>query len=273
MIKQKLAELNRIFQAMDKALIAYSGGIDSTLVAKIAYDVLGDRSLAVTAVSPSLLPEELDEAQNQAQIIGIKHELINTEEMSNPNYTSNPVNRCYFCKSELHDKLKPLAQAKGYPYVIDGVNADDLQDYRPGIQAAKERRVRSPLAEVGITKIEVREITKILGLPWWDKPSQPCLSSRFPYGEEITVTKLQRVGRAEIYLRQLGYSNLRVRSEGDIARIELLPENIKNFVNQVNLDDLITYFQELGFIYVTLDLEGYRSGKLNRQLPQLLIKN
>lgn len=269
MIEQKLAELQQIFQTMDKALIAYSGGIDSTLVAKIAYDVLGDRSLAVTAISPSLLPEELEEAQNQAQIIGIKHELIITEEMDNPNYTSNPINRCYFCKSELHDKLKLFALQKGYPYVIDGVNADDLQDYRPGIQAAKERGVRSPLSEAGVTKIEVREITKILGLSWWAKPSQPCLSSRFPYGEEITITKLQRVGRAEIYLRQLGYSNLRVRSEGDTARIELFPENIKDFVNQVNLDDLITYFQELGFIYITLDLEGYRSGKLNRQLPQL----
>lgn len=270
MIEQKLTELKQLFQGMDKALIAYSGGIDSTLIAKIAYDVLGDRSLAVTAVSPSLLPEELDEAQNQAQTIGIKHELITTDEMDNPNYTSNPVNRCYFCKSELHDKLKPLALERGYPYVIDGINADDLQDYRPGIQAAKERGVRSPLAEVGITKMEIREITKMLGLPWWEKPSQPCLSSRFPYGEEITVGKLQRVGRAEIYLRKLGYSNLRVRSDGDTARIELLPEQIKDFVTQINLDDVVAYYQELGFTYVTLDLEGYRSGKLNRQLPQLL---
>ncbi len=269
MIEQKLANLKQLFQTMDKALIAYSGGIDSTLVAKIAYDVLGDRSLAVTAVSPSLLPEELDDAQNQARIIGIAHELINTEEMDNPNYTSNPTNRCYFCKSELHDKLKPLAQEKGYPYVIDGVNADDLQDYRPGIQAAQERGVRSPLAEIGISKMEVREITKMLGLPWWDKPSQPCLSSRFPYGEEITVSKLQRVGRAEIFLRQLGYSNLRVRSDSDTARIELLPEQIKDFVIKVNLDQLVKHFQNLGFTYVTLDLEGYRSGKLNRQLPEL----
>ena len=273
MSKQKLAKLQQLFQGMDKAIIAYSGGIDSTLVAKIAYDILGERSLAVTAVSPSLLPEELDEAQNQAQIIGIKHELITTDEMDNPDYTSNPINRCYFCKSELHDKLKPLAQERGYPYVIDGVNADDLQDYRPGIQAAQERGVRSPLAEVGITKIEVREITKILGLPWWDKPSQPCLSSRFPYGEEITVEKLHRVGRAEIYLRQLGYNNLRVRSEGETARIELLPQQIKDFVISTNLDDLVAYFQKLGFIYVTLDLEGYRSGKLNRQIPQLAMNS
>lgn len=273
MIEQKLADLQQLFQSMDKALIAYSGGIDSTLVAKVAYDILGDRSLAVTAVSPSLLPEELDEAQNQAQIIGIQQELISTDEMDNPNYTSNPVNRCYFCKSELHDKLKPLAEQMGYPYVIDGVNADDLQDYRPGIQAAKERGVRSPLAEIGITKMEVREISRLLGLSWWDKPSQPCLSSRFPYGEEITVNKLYRVGRGEIYLRKLGYSNLRVRSDGDTARIELLPEQIKDFVTQTNLDDVVSYFRQLGFNYVTLDLEGYTSGKLNRQLPQLVVNN
>jgi uncharacterized protein len=264
MIEQKLIQLRNLFQDMNQGLIAYSGGIDSTLVAKVAYDVLGHRSVAITAVSPSLLPEELDEAQQQAKFIGINHELVYTEEMNNPNYTSNPVNRCYFCKSELHDKLKPLALQKGYPYVIDGVNADDLQDYRPGIQAAKERGVRSPLAELGITKMEVREITKILGLPWWDKPSQPCLSSRFPYGEEITYEKLHRVGRAEIYLRNLGYSNLRVRSDGDTARIELLPDQITDFVKQTNLNELVGYFQSLGFIYVTLDLEGYRSGKLNQ---------
>ncbi|NCO75168.1 MAG: ATP-dependent sacrificial sulfur transferase LarE [Cyanobacteria bacterium] len=264
MIEQKLIQLRNLFQDMNQGLIAYSGGIDSTLVAKVAYDVLRHRSVAITAVSPSLLPEELDEAQQQAKFIGINHELVYTEEMNNPNYTSNPVNRCYFCKSELHDKLKPLALQKGYPYVIDGVNADDLQDYRPGIQAAKERGVRSPLAELGITKMEVREITKILGLPWWDKPSQPCLSSRFPYGEEITYEKLHRVGRAEIYLRNLGYSNLRVRSDGDTARIELLPDQINDFVKQTNLNELVNYFQSLGFIYVTLDLEGYRSGKLNQ---------
>ena len=264
MISEKLTNLRNLFQSMDKALIAYSGGVDSTLVAKVAYDVLGDRSIAITAVSPSLLPEELEEAQQQAHIIGIKHELIETEEMNNPNYTSNPNNRCYFCKSELHDKLKPLALKRNYPYVIDGVNGDDLQDYRPGIQAAKERGVRSPLAEIGITKLEVREMTKLLGLSWWNKPSQPCLSSRFPYGEEITPEKLHRVGRAEIYLRKLGYNNLRVRYEQDTARIELLPEDIANFVLNTNLSEIVAHFQSLGFIYVTLDLEGYRSGKLNQ---------
>ena len=266
MLTEKLARLQDIFKQMERALIAYSGGVDSTLVAKVAYEVLSDRALAITAVSPSLLPEELEAAKHQARVIGIQHKLVKTQEMENPNYTSNPINRCYFCKSELHDTLKPIAQARSYPYIVDGVNADDLHDYRPGIQAAKERGVRSPLAEVGITKIEVRQLSQQLGLPWWDKPSQPCLSSRFPYGEEITVTKLQRVGRAEVYLRQLGYQNLRVRSEGDTARIELPPEQIQKFVVNTNLEKLVAQLQAYGFIYVTLDLEGYQSGKLNRAL-------
>jgi len=266
MLTEKLEQLKALFVEMEQAMIAYSGGVDSTLVAKIAYDILGDRALAVTAVSPSLLPEELEDASIQAATIGIPHQIIQTHEMENPNYTSNPVNRCYFCKSELHDTLKPLARKLGYPYVVDGVNADDLHDYRPGIQAAKERGARSPLAEVGITKAEVRQISKELGLPWWDKPAQPCLSSRFPYGEEITVAKLQRVGRAEIYLRKLGYQNLRVRSEGETARIELPPEQIKEFVLKIDLPSVVSAFQEFGFLYVTLDLEGYRSGKLNQVL-------
>lgn len=266
MLTEKFEQLKALFQEMEQALIAYSGGVDSTLVAKIAYDALGDRALAVTAVSPSLLPEELEDAKIQAATIGIPHKIVQTHEMENPNYTSNPVNRCYFCKSELHDTLKPLALELGYPYVVDGVNADDLHDYRPGIQAAKERGARSPLAEVGVTKVEVRQLSQQLGLPWWDKPAQPCLSSRFPYGEEITVAKLQRVGRGEIYLRKLGWQNLRVRSQGDTARIELPPEQIKEFVLTNDLQTLVSAFQDFGFIYVTLDLEGYRSGKLNQVL-------
>jgi uncharacterized protein len=266
MFTQKLEQLKNWLETMDKVLIAYSGGVDSTLVAKVAYDVLGEQALAITAVSPSLLGEELEEAMAQADFIGITHEIIETQEMDNPNYTSNPVNRCYFCKSELHNHLKPLATERGYPYVIDGVNADDLKDYRPGIAAAKERGARSPLAELGISKAEVRELSRHLGLPWWDKPAQPCLSSRFPYGEEITIAKLQRVGRAEIYLRQLGYRNLRVRCDGETARIELPPEQIKGFMEKINLGELVSRFQELGFIYVTLDLEGYRSGKLNPKI-------
>jgi pyridinium-3,5-biscarboxylic acid mononucleotide sulfurtransferase len=265
-LAEKWQDLQRILQGLDRALIAYSGGIDSTLVAKVAFDLLGDRALAVTAVSASLLPEDLVEAEDQARLIGIRHESVVTDELANPNYASNPVNRCYFCKSELHDTLKPLALSRGYPYVIDGVNADDLKDYRPGIQAAQERGARSPLAEVGITKADVRQLTQDLGLPWHDKPAQPCLSSRFPYGEAITIEKLQRVGRAERYLRQLGWRELRVRSEGQTARIELPAAQIQDFVQQTDLPSLIAAFQELGFLFITLDLEGFQSGKLNRLL-------
>ncbi|ERN41517.1 ATP-utilizing enzyme of the PP-loop superfamily [Rubidibacter lacunae KORDI 51-2] len=265
----QLARLQALFAEMDRALIAYSGGIDSTLVTKVAYDILGDRALAITAVSPSLLPEDLDDAQMQAEAIGIRHEFVETHELENPDYAANSVDRCYFCKSELHDTLKPLARDRGYPYVVDGVNADDLRDYRPGIRAARERGARSPLAELGIAKADVREISRALRLPWWDKPSQPCLSSRFPYGEAITVSKLQRVGRAEMYLRKRGWRHLRVRSAGDTARIELPPERIKEFVAAIDLPQLVADFQELGFLFVTLDLEGFQSGKLNRVLqPQ-----
>lgn len=267
-LNAKYERLRAIFIEMERALIAYSGGIDSTLVAKIAVDVLGDRALAVTAVSPSLMPEDLEDAKTQAAAIGITHELVYTQEMENPNYTSNPVNRCYFCKSELHDTLKPMALERGYPYVVDGVNGDDLRDYRPGIQAAKERGARSPLAEVGLTKLEVRELSKQLGLPWWNKPAQPCLSSRFPYGELITVEKLRRVGQAEQYLRQRGWQTVRVRSEGDTARIELPPEEIQRFVGEMALPDLVAQFQDYGFLFVTLDLEGFQSGKLNRVLQE-----
>ncbi len=265
-MQQKIEQLKTLFAEMDRAIIAYSGGVDSALVAKVAYDVLGNRALAVTAASPSLLKEELEDACIQATEIGIAHQIVQTHEMDNPNYRANPVNRCYFCKSELHDTLKPLAKQLGYPYVVDGVNADDLQDYRPGIAAAKERGARSPLAELGITKLEVRQISQILGLSWWNKPAQPCLSSRFPYGEEITIAKLQRVGRAEMYLRKLGFSNLRVRSLEDTARIELEPAQIKEFVANCDLQEVVAAFQAYGFTYVTLDLEGFRSGKLNQVL-------
>jgi len=262
----KLDRLKALLADIGPVPVAYSGGIDSTLVAKVAYDVFGDRALAITAISPSLLPEDLEDARIQAATIGIRHDEVRTHELDNPDYASNPVNRCYFCKSELHDTLIPLARDRGFDYAIDGVNADDLSDYRPGIQAAKERGARSPLAEVGITKAEIRELSRALGLAWWDKPSQPCLSSRFPYGEEITLEKLQRVGRAEVYLRRLGWQDLRVRSQGDTARIELPADRIPDFVNDTDLPALVAKFQALGFAFVTLDLEGFQSGKLNRLL-------
>lgn len=265
-MSKKIDQVKTILAEMDRAIIAYSGGIDSTLMAKIAFDVLGENAIAITADSPSLLPEDLAEAKAQAEVIGISHRIIQTDELDNPNYNSNPVNRCYFCKSELYDRLKPLALEMGYPYVLDGVNADDLQDYRPGIQAAKERGTRSPLAEAGLTKLDVRMATQELRLPWWDKPAQPCLSSRFPYGEGITIEKLQRVAQAERYLRNLGYRTLRVRSEGETAKIELPISQIQAFINQEDLKALIESFKSFGYTFITLDLEGFQSGKLNQLL-------
>ncbi|MBW4697755.1 MAG: ATP-dependent sacrificial sulfur transferase LarE [Aphanocapsa lilacina HA4352-LM1] len=267
MLQTKHTKLIEIFASFDRVLVAYSGGVDSTLVAKVAFDALEDRALAVTAASPSLMAEDLEDAVRQAAQIGIAHEIIETTELDDPNYTSNPANRCYFCKSELHGKLVPLARARGIEAVVDGANLDDLGDYRPGFQAAREKGIRSPLIEAGLTKLEVRELSRALGLPTWDKPAMPCLSSRFPYGEAIDREKLLRLAAAERFMRALGERQFRVRSAGDTARIELAPERIKEFVLRVDLAELVKAFQSLGYSLVTLDLEGYRSGKLNAALP------
>ena len=265
-LQYKFQQLLQIFAEMGRVVVAYSGGIDSSLVAKLAWDLLGEGALAVTAASPALLPEDLEEAIWQAQYLGIRHQVIQTQELQDPRYAANPPNRCYFCKSYLHDTLLQLAKTQGYDHVVDGLNADDLADYRPGVQAARERGVRSPLAEVGMSKLEVRQLSRHLGLPWWDKPAQPCLSSRFPYGEVITAEKLRRVGLAERYLRSLGWREVRVRSEKDTARIELPPHQILEFVQKTDLAALVKTLQSFGYLYVSLDLEGYRSGKLNRAL-------
>ncbi len=266
MLRAKLIRLQSLLESLERCVVAYSGGVDSTLVAKIAFDVLGDRVLAVTAASPSLMQEDLDEAITQAQFIGIRHEIIETHELANPNYSANPVNRCYFCKSELHGTLVPWAAERGYGLVVDGANLDDLGDYRPGLAAAREKGILSPLISCEITKLEVRQLSHHLGLPWWEKPAMPCLASRFPYGEAITQVKLDRLAQAERYLRQRGWRQFRVRSDQDTARIEVPPERITEFIQTLDLPSLVTAFQALGYRYVTLDLEGFRSGKLNQVL-------
>lgn len=262
-----MVELKQYFQQFSgmQVIIAYSGGIDSSLVAKVSFDLFPHHSLAVTAQSPALPPDELAQAISQAQFIGIPHRLVPTNELEDANYAANPINRCYFCKSQLHSKLKAIAQTFPQAVVLDGVNADDLQDYRPGIQASREYGVRSPLAELGITKLEVRQIAKTLGLYWWDKPAQPCLSSRFPYGEPITKAKLERVGKAEAYIRAQGWKgDLRVRSRGDRATIEVPPHRIPEFLQLINFSTLTAVFRSYGFAETELDPTGFRSGKLNQ---------
>ncbi len=265
-LELKHEKLRAIFSNLEQVMVAYSGGVDSTLVAKVAFDVLGERAVAVTAASPSLMAEDLDAAIDQAEAIGVRHEIIETHELDNPDYSSNPVNRCYFCKSELHGNLVPLARERGIAVVVDGANTDDLGDYRPGFEAAREKGIRSPLIEAGLSKLDVRALSRALGLSTWDKPAMPCLSSRFPYGEAITREKLLRLAAGERLMRALGERHFRVRSVGDTARIELAPERIKPFMQAVDLPALVSAFQAVGFTLVTLDLEGYRSGKLNAVL-------
>ena len=269
-LDRALQRLRAQLAPLPAVVVAYSGGVDSALVAALAVEQCGERALAITGVSPALAPHLRREAVEQAHWLGLRHREIATAELSDPTYASNPAERCYACKRELHRLLTPIAAAAGGAPVLDGVNADDLADHRPGIQAARDAGVRSPLAELGIAKAQVRQLSRALGLPWWDKPAQPCLASRFPYGEPITATRLQRVAGAEAWLRQEGWRELRVRSQGDTARIELpadqLGAALERWSDPGRRCDLVSAFAALGFTAVSLDLEGLVSGKLNRAL-------
>jgi len=255
-------------------VVAYSGGVDSALVAAIAAEQLGERALAVTGVSPALAPHLREEARLQASWMGIRQQEIATAELNDPAYSSNPAERCYACKRELHGQLAALLAQLPHTaaQVLDGVNQDDLADHRPGIRAARERGVSSPLAELGIDKQAVRQLSRALGFPWWDKPAQPCLASRFPYGEPISAARLERVAAAEDWLRQRGFAELRVRSHGEAARIELPADQLTRLLSDLQdgalRAELVKAFQELGFSAVSLDLEGLVRGKLNRELPR-----
>lgn len=272
-LEAALAALRQRLAGYSRVVVAYSGGVDSALVAALAVEALGEGALAITGVSPALAPHLLQEAREQARWLAIAHREVATAELQDPAYSSNPAERCYACKRELHSVLAPIAAAAGGAVVLDGVNRDDLGDYRPGIRAAREFGVRSPLAELGVDKAGVRQLSRALGLPWWDKPAQPCLASRFPYGEPIQAVGLRRVAAAEDWLRQQGFAELRVRSQGDSARIELpasqLPEVLQRLADGPLRPALLQAFRDLGFTAVGLDLEGLVSGKLNRVLSAL----
>jgi uncharacterized protein len=253
-----------------KVLVAFSGGIDSTLMALLAKMALGDKSVAVTADSPSIPASEMHEAKRLANEIGIRHIVIKTNELEDPNYAANPANRCYFCKKELGGKLMELAKELGGYTVVDGTNAEDLGGHRPGAAALSEEGVRRPLAEAGLTKHEVRSLAKHLGLSNYDKPSMPCLSSRVAYGEVITPERLLRIERAEVLIRSLtGVRELRVRDHGTMARVEVGPSERKLFFNEGLLDRIFESLRELGFAHVALDMSGYRSGSMNEPLSSV----
>ena len=261
---KKLNDLREFLRNLKTACIAYSGGVDSTLVATIAFEQLRDQSLAITGVSAALASQLLNEARLQAKWIGIKHIEIETFELEDESYSNNPKERCFACKRELHKHTTIISQKLNYKHVLDGVNLDDLGDYRPGINAAKDAGVISPLAILKFSKQDIRDISKSLCLPWWDKPAQPCLSSRFPYGYEITQKRLKMIEEAEEYIKNFGIKEVRVRCQGTSARIEIPKDEIKTFINLYNRDELIKFFFKIGFKSASLDLEGLVSGKLNR---------
>ncbi|MFH2137550.1 MAG: ATP-dependent sacrificial sulfur transferase LarE [Candidatus Omnitrophota bacterium] len=266
MKKQKTNSLKQSLASMGSVLIAYSGGVDSTFLLKVAKDVLGDNVLAVTAVSDTYPIYELEEAKRIAKMLEVKHIIIETDELAIGNFAENSSQRCYWCKQELFQQLNRIAQKCLLSNVLDGTVSDDIDDYRPGRKAAVELGVKSPLKESGFLKKEIRELSREFGLPTWDKPTCACLASRFPYGVKITRDKLAMVDNAECFLRVLGIKQVRVRHHDTIARIEVEKKDISVILAEKTRDEIVSFFKELGYSYITVDLQGYRTGSLNEVL-------
>lgn len=265
-LRDKMRKLREIVASLDSVLVAYSGGVDSTLLLKICVEELGKKAIAVTTVSESYPPGELEETARIAKMIGAKHLIIKTAELKDKRYAANTKDRCYFCKLNLYSELSDVAKRLHAKNIVNGTNADDVKDYRPGLKASGRFRVRSPLMEAGLTKEEITKAAKSLGLPNWNKPSSPCLASRIPYGTAVTIERLRMVGRAEAVLKKLGFRRFRVRFHNDCARIEVgMDEMRKAFISRIKVSAAI---KKCGFKYIALDLEGYRSGSLNEGLKR-----